>query len=316
MAYTLHNFQVGQKLTAAHMNEMDQQIALNAAGVEAFNRQMVVDELETLSLETDGQYIILKLGDVVIAEVAVADVSDVVPCTELTLNGEGTLALDAGEEAALTWQVQPSDCNQALRFRSGDLGVASVNSQGVVTGIGVGKCTLHALCGSHSETLQAIVSQVIRPTYLPGNYIYVDSTDKYSAPAAKLEQSSGNLACVFPQEGTENIFVKAGQTVEITYNGSLDYYFRNAFAIAPLDQNGFAYTEDWNGRLCAANCKTVANLFGDTASHKAPIQYTATEDCCIIFTFSSADKADTEYTDGELAALNEGLITVRISPEE
>lgn len=314
MAYIAQNFIVGQKLTAEALNRMDQQIAQNAEGVESFNRQMVVDELKTLNLETDGQYLVLKLGDTAIAEVAIADVSNVIPCTDLTVTSPSILQLDIGETDTITYEIQPADSNQIVRFRSEDIGVVNVTSAGVATGIGAGISNIHVLCGTHAESVQAIVSTLVKPTWMAGNGIYVDSTDKHNNTAAKLEQSSTRLACVFPQEGTDNIFVKAGQKVTVTYNGTANYFFMNAYAIAPETEEGFSYTEDWSGRICAAKCRTVANIFGDTTGHQSPIEYTATEDCYIIFTFRSEDDPDENYTQTELDALNSGLITVRISP--
>lgn len=313
MSYVIQDFKVGQKLTAAALNRMDKQIALNAEGIASFNRQMVVNELEKLSLETDGQYIILKFGDVVIGEVAIADVANVIACTDLVVTSSGEVSVDVSETSDITCAIQPDDCNQVIRYRSDDLSIASVDSSGKITGIGAGVCKINILCGSHRGSVIATVSEIVKPTWIAGNYIYVESTDKGNNSCSKLEMDPCKRAYVFPQDGTSNIFVKAGQTVTVSYNGAKDYYFMHAYAIAPATSDGFAYTEDWSGRVCVANRNVVADIFGDTSSHSGPIVYTATEDCYLIFGFYSADAGD-EYTDEQLTALNEGLITVRISP--
>lgn len=296
---------------------MDAQIALNAEGVDNFNKQMVVDELEKLNLSTDGQYIILSLGDVVLAEVAVADVNDVTPCTDLALTSSSSLAIDVGETSGITCTTQPSDCTQVVRYRSTDLGVASVNSKGVVTGVGCGTCDINVLCGNHSEIVKAKVSEIFKPTWTIGHYVYTeDKTDKNGNPAAALELTSTTRAYVFPQEGTKDVFIPAGHTITIQYNGSSNYYFMHVVAVTPLDAKGFLYTEDWSSRPCCANIRVVGYPTGNMSSYKGVLTYTAPEDCYLIFGFRSEDIADptSGYTEEDIEALNNGLLTIRVSP--
>ncbi len=316
MAYKVHNFAVGSALPARQLNEMDAQIALNAEGVAAFNRQMVVEEMAKLSLTTDGQYVMLQHDGVEVAAVAIADVSQVVPATEMTVTSGSAIALDAGAEAAITAAVQPADSTQTVRFRSGDVSVATVTSQGVVTGVGAGITDIDVMCGSHSDTVTATISEIATPTWVANAAIYLDDNtrDKYDSPAAKLDVEGSHLAAVFGFGAEDGVFLRAGQKLTVTYSGGNNYYFRYAYAIAPVDAEGFTESIDWSNRPCIANCRMVANIFGDTASHAAPITYTATEDCHVIFCFNDGKSYGSgAYTDEELAALND-VITIRISP--
>lgn len=273
-------------------------------------------DLNTLKLENDGEYLILKLGDTELSRTFITNAPDTIPCTDLSITSAPEIALDAGQTTTITYNLQPSDCNQIVQFRSDDPQIASITSKGVVTGEKAGISDINIFCGNHTKTVKAAISEIIHPTWLTGNFVYTDGTDRNGNPAIKLEQNNQKMACVFPQENTKNIFLKTGQRVTIAYNGTGAYYFRFAYAIAPLSDEGFYYTTDWSDRICVANCKIVDDIFGGTESYKGQVEYIAKEDCYIVILFSSDEKGDDDqYSQEELDALNAGLITIRVSPE-
>lgn len=320
MAYKTHDFAVGQALTSKALNQMDAQIQKNAEGVAKFNREMVLAELQNLNLTTDGQYIVLKLGDTAIAETEIADVSGVIPCTELRVTENGLSELDAGNTAKIEAIRQPSDCNQSIYFRSDDMNVATVTGSGDVKGIGAGICNIIVRCGSKQIVKKCAVGQIIKPTLYPAAAIYGEGKkDKFNNDAIVLDESNSNMACVFPKEGSTNIVLNEGQKVTVKFNGDGNGFgFRYAYAIALDDADkGLQYTIDWSGRDCVSNVKVLANIFGDTLNHTVKEwSYTATEHCYVVFSFFSSSRPTGGYTQSDLQNIIDNLITIRISPNE
>lgn len=111
------------------------------------------------------------------------------PCTGITLD-KGTLTIARGETATLTATVKPADTTDTIVWSSEDNGIATVDSNGKVSGVKVGKTTITAACGGKTATCKVIVNKasLTGSVTITGDAVFgVTLTAKYSGAADKLE---------------------------------------------------------------------------------------------------------------------------------
>lgn len=306
MAYTAHNFQSGQPLTAEVLNEMDDQIEKNAKSVDMFTEQMVKDQIAGITLETDGEYIIMIHDDKQIAMVAIGDISNVIQCEGLTLTSGTTIELGAGQTTNITYSVTPSDCNQKVRFMTDDVGVATVTSTGAVTGIDVGNAIVSMLCGRHTEKIRCKVSSAPSPTWIVGNWL-AENTDTMNRPGISLLRDSDTKLITMPYTDMEPISLKAGQKLTITVGET--YYIQLIYAIAPMS-DGFAYGLTWSDNMICANAEVVDFLVQESLEKGVGFTYTATQDCYICMMVGGLSNS---FNDEDAALLTtDGHVTFKI----
>lgn len=84
-----------------------------------------------------------------------------VPCTGITLNSQ-TLSFTDETAQTLIATVTPSDTTDAILWESNDSSIATV-SNGVVTPVANGNCTITVTCGNHSASCSVSVSGLFEP---------------------------------------------------------------------------------------------------------------------------------------------------------
>ena len=116
MSYTAHNFVNGTKLYAEQLNEIDAQVAENAAACETFTVGMVDGRIAQLTLSTDGSNIILSQNGVELTSVAIADINDIVFAEAFNVTSPLTLTLTDGDTSQITYTVSPSRAQSIISF--------------------------------------------------------------------------------------------------------------------------------------------------------------------------------------------------------
>lgn len=102
--------------------------------------------------------------------VAVSGIAESIPCTGITLNTD-ILSFSSFGSQTLTATVTPTDTTDVIIWNSDDVSVATV-SNGVVTAIAWGECTITATCGNYSASCSVNVSRADLPSeYSQLNYI-------------------------------------------------------------------------------------------------------------------------------------------------
>lgn len=140
----------------------------------------------------------LKFGDVSYSKDNVSYVPTVLsgstltivnPCTGIKLDRD-TLTIARGEKATLTATVEPTDTTDTIVWSSKDDNIATVDSNGKVSGVKVGVTTITATCGGKTATCKVIVNKatLTGEVTISGDAVFgVTLTAKYSGAADKLE---------------------------------------------------------------------------------------------------------------------------------
>ena len=167
-SYSMHGFISGMKLTGTAMAEMDTQIKDNADNIDVLTGRMDAvmyerqEEIRSLTLETDGQSLMLYYHSELLGEITLpGDLDSIIPCTALSVAANQLEVFIGETPAQIVATKQPSDCNQHLKFLTGDVRKCTVTSAGVVTGIGVADVPVTVKCGSFSQTVTAKVKKRI-----------------------------------------------------------------------------------------------------------------------------------------------------------
>lgn len=124
-----------------------------------------------------------------------------VPCTGITLNKNSITFAEVGSTDTLVATKTPSNCSDTVVWSSSNTNVATV-SDGVVTSVGDGSCTITATCGEYSAT--ASVSVEIDDTIvyrLPTNLVGTTLVDAWDS-GEMVFSSDGDISVVFDCEGT------------------------------------------------------------------------------------------------------------------
>lgn len=95
------------------------------------------------------------------------------PCTGITLD-KGTLTIARGETATLTATVEPADTTDKVVWSSKDKTIATVDSNGKVSGVKVGETTITATCGNQTASCKVIVNKAFLTgeVIITGNAVY------------------------------------------------------------------------------------------------------------------------------------------------
>lgn len=313
MAYKLHNFLTGGKLTAASLNEMDAQIRANTDGVALFTMDTIVNAIKTLRLSTDGEYIYLHLGDTLLDEVAVSDASDIIPCQGMTVTEPtgSSIVLQAGNGSVkISTQITPSDCNQSVRFRSSDIGVANADSTGLVTGKAKGRATVTVTCGQQRKVFDVAVWEQMQPDWVAGDYVTAPYTNNGKTGLNADVTSSAKRALCFPYTDQKGIFLKKGETLTVTCGSGYKVQFY--YIITPGEGELTYTTVAHNGNPFVVIDPDAGGSAASVKVEAVTATYTAAADCAVGLCIMHDGNNDA-FTAEELKTLN-SKITSRVDP--
>lgn len=133
------------------------------------------------------------------------------PCTSITLD-QTTLTFDEATTQTLVATVEPSDTTDTVIWESDDTNVATV-SNGVVTPIAKGTCTITATCGEFSASCDVTVEIEKIVTYTITRNLTNCTSDN---PTTSVNEGNSYSETLTPQTG----YTLDGATVSITMNGT------------------------------------------------------------------------------------------------
>lgn len=148
-----------------------------------------------------GESILIKDGKMT-EGAAPCSVTPVVPVSSVAIAG-GDVSLEVGASKQLSASVAPSDAtDRAVSWKSSDAAVASVASDGTVTGVKAGTATITATAGGKSASVKVTVSA--QQTIIPVQSVSISGTG-VSGGKASINVGAGlNLtATVSPSNATD-----------------------------------------------------------------------------------------------------------------
>ncbi len=133
------------------------------------------------------------------------------PCTGITLDKD-TLTIARGETATLTATVEPAGTTDNVIWSSEDKTIATVDSNGKVSGVKVGETTITATCGNQIASCKVIVNKAFLTgtVTIKGNAVY-----GVMLTAAYIKGNAQKVEYVWYREGEEKP-VSAENTYTIT----------------------------------------------------------------------------------------------------
>lgn len=142
---------------------------------------------------------------------ASATLTIVNPCTGIKLDRD-TLTIARGETATLTATVEPAGTTDNVIWSSEDKTIATVDSNGKVSGVKVGETTITATCGNQTASCKVIVNKAFLTgeVIITGNAVY-----GVMLTAAYIKGNAQKVEYVWYREGEEKP-VSAENTYTIT----------------------------------------------------------------------------------------------------
>ena len=98
----------------------------------------------------------------------------IVPCEDIEFDS-ATLTLENFTPTEIEYTLTPSDTTDEITWASSDTDVATV-TDGIVTAVGLGTCTITATCGEHSATATVNVSISLIKDYTGGSLSQLSRT--------------------------------------------------------------------------------------------------------------------------------------------
>lgn len=312
MSYKTHEFLSGAKLTAEQLNEMDNQIKANADGVSLFTMDTITAVVKKLKLQSDGGVVGLYLDDTLISDTEVGDLSGLIPCEGLSVTSPtgDTITLQAGgNTVTIATSVTPSDCNQTVRFRSGDIAIANVTSAGVLSGKKLGVVQVTVACDKFSKTFTVNVWEQARPDWVGGNWVTAPYTLNEQTGMSVDTVSSQKRALTYPYTDQKGIHLNAGNKITVTCSG--DYAIQYYYILTP-GTGGLTYTTvAHNGAIfVVVDSKNGGSVTSNqpTSAQSQNLTYTATAECYFCLCVMHKSNVNQEFTEDELASLNENVV--------
>lgn len=117
----------------------------------------------------------------------------IVPCEDISFDS-ATLTLENFTPTEIEYTLTPSDTTDEITWASSDTDVATV-TDGIVTAVGLGTCTITATCGEHSATATVNVSISLIKDYTGGSLSQLSNHMYYTANDTRVIHSGiGNQA--------------------------------------------------------------------------------------------------------------------------
>lgn len=119
----------------------------------------IVTELQNnLKLESDGEYVYLKYGDLVLGKIQACGNSDVIYCSEISIvDADMTLIFGDVTSKTLTVAITPKNCTQTVSWTSSNEDAATISQEGILTVVGAGETIITATCGNYSDSITVTV---------------------------------------------------------------------------------------------------------------------------------------------------------------
>lgn len=103
--------------------------------------------------------LVIKGANFSVNKVETITITEVIPCTDISLSQSTISFTSIGETVQLTMTKTPADTTEAVTWQSSNTNVATVEN-GTVTCVGIGSCTITATCGTVNDTCSASLNSV------------------------------------------------------------------------------------------------------------------------------------------------------------
>jgi len=158
-----------------------------------------------------------------------------VEATSVTLDSS-SMSLEVGDTGSLSATVKPSNVTDpTVEWSSSDSSVATVDSYGNVTAVGVGSCTITATCGSKSASCSVTVTRTLTgitlspssETVTKGDSVSLTATANYNDGSTEdvtsgATWSSSDTSKATVSDGTVLAFAVGSATITASYGGFSD----------------------------------------------------------------------------------------------
>ena len=125
------------------------------------------------------------------------------------------VSFNVGDTCQLFWQTAPANAtNPALTFRSSNEKIATVNDDGVVTGLKRGSCTITATAADGSNKKATVKINVLQPVlgvHMENDTIRVGVDESYTARAVLEPSDASNTAMSWTSADTSVATVKGSR---------------------------------------------------------------------------------------------------------
>ena len=237
---------------------------------------------------------------------ATCTVTVVKPVTGVSLS-KADATLEKGKTLTLKATVTPSDAtNQALKWASGNKKVATVNSKGVVTAVGVGKTVIAVKTKDGGFTDKCVVTVVVHPTAVTLN-------------KTKLNLDTGTtgrlIATVTPDDAPQTVTWKSSDAtiVKVNSKGKLAALKAGTATITATTANGLKATCKVKvlQRATKINLSKTSVILApqDTLTLKAAVLPDSAVDKDVTFT-SNAPEIAKVTASGTITAVAPGTATI------
>ena len=151
-----------------------------------------------------------------------------IPCTGLELSISGQSVEFAGDTLTIAATKTPVDTTDVITYSSSNEKIATVDSNGVVTVIGIGEATITATCGAITASVTVNQQGSIKVGNLVNIADYFPDGTSGQNTAGRVAYLSGQRAIGQAYDGTSNVKVyngeKAGvQVIPIPYGARYAY---------------------------------------------------------------------------------------------
>lgn len=138
-----------------------------------------------------------------------------VPCTGLELSISGQSVEFVGDTLTTTAAKTPADTTDVITYSSSNEKIATVDSNGVVTVIGIGEATITATCGAITASVTVNQQNSIKVGNLVNIADYFPDGTGGQNTAGRVAALSGQRAIGQAYDGTSNVKVYNGETAGV-----------------------------------------------------------------------------------------------------
>lgn len=194
------------------------------------------------------------IGNAPVFEYLTEETTEEIPCTSLTLEPD-ILSFSGSGQQTIVATALPADTTDSVTWLSSDKNVVTV-SNGIVTAVGNGECTITATCGSQSASCSVNVSGISTVVSVTG--VTLDkataSVDVGSTVILTATIEPGNAS-------NQNVLWSSdNETVATVENGTVSGVSKGTATIGVMTEDG-GYSAVCNVTVNEAVITTYKNLF-------------------------------------------------------
>ena len=224
--------------------------------------------------------------------------------TGISITSANSLTINVGGTSTITYSLTPSPCYDNVTYSSGNDGVATVNSSGIITGVAAGTTTItvsaHKIGGATTSELTKTVNVTVKDKVATPVITFTPDEKNITTATASIECSTPGTPIYYTTNGNNPT------NGDQTYNGPFTVNENQVIKAIAVKTSDATYWDDSDvASVTYVSCTTAAPIISYMQSGGiATVTITAEDGATIYYTTNGNDPTTSSSSSSNTVTLN------------